>query len=88
MYWDHMTGWGWGMMVLWSVIWIALLGLAAWAIAARARATTPISPRQTEQTDSARRVLDGRLARGDIDVEEYERRRTAMERDFAGSTRT
>ena len=26
MYWDHMTGWGWGMMVFWSLIWIALLG--------------------------------------------------------------
>ena len=88
MYWDHMTGWGWGMMVFWSVIWIALLGLVAWAIATWARATTPTSPQQTEQANSARQVLDDRLARGDIDVDQYERRRTATDRDFSASTRT
>jgi uncharacterized membrane protein len=51
-------------------------------------ATTPTSPQRTEQANSARQVLDDRLARGDIDVEEYERRRTAMDRDFSASTRT
>jgi uncharacterized membrane protein len=33
-------------------------------------------------------VLDDRLARGDIDVDQYERRRTATDRDFSASTRT
>ena len=42
--------------IFWSVIWIALLGLVAWAIATWARATTPTSPQQTEQANSACQV--------------------------------
>jgi hypothetical protein len=30
MYWDHMNGWGWLMMIVWSLIWIGLLGVIAW----------------------------------------------------------
>lgn len=70
--------WGWagllgmGSMVL---VWGGLIWLAVWAIA---RAT------RTEQTsratpEPARAVLDRRFASGDIDAEEYARRRRALE---------
>ena len=88
MYWDHMTGCGLGndgLLVgdLDRTARARGLGIATWA-----RATTPTSRQETQQADSARHVLDDRLARGDIDVEEYERRRTAMDHDFSAATRT
>ena len=80
MYWDHMNGWGGSMMILWTIVWVALLGLAVWAVAqwGRGGRTTddrPLSPPQT-----ARDILDERLARGEIDVDEYQRLRDALER--------
>jgi putative membrane protein len=78
MYWDHMNGWGWTMMVVWSFVWIGFLGVAAWFaihwIRGGQASTTPPAP-----TKTAREVLDERLARGDIDPEEYRQRRSALE---------
>ena len=74
-----MTGWGWAMMVLWSFVWIGLLGVALWAVAqwARGGAQRPASAQQPPK--AARELLDDRLARGEIDLDEYKARRAALE---------
>jgi putative membrane protein len=81
MYWDHMTGWGWTMMVFWSVVWVGLLGVVIWAAAQWARGGSPgSSPQQPPQpSKTARELLDERLARGEIDLDEYQRLRDAIE---------
>lgn len=84
MYWDHMNGWGWTMMVLWSLIWIGFLGVLAWAAVQWIRgggaqtSNEPASPTKTINK-TAREVLDERLAAGEVDVDEYQNRRAALE---------
>ena len=75
MYWDHMTGWGWAMMIFWSLIWIALLGILVssrvdWTRSGGASSKRPDQPAQP----TARELLDQRLARGDITIDEYHAR--------------
>jgi putative membrane protein len=74
----YQSGWGWagflgmGTMV---IVWGALIALAVWAIARFTRAETPsVTP-----TESARAVLDRRFAAGDIDLDDYARKRRALE---------
>jgi uncharacterized membrane protein len=83
MYWDHMNGWGWTMMVFWSLIWIGFLGVLAWAAIERIRGGSQSASGQTPPTNAtnktAREVLDARLAAGEIDIGEYQKRRAAIE---------
>jgi putative membrane protein len=80
MYWDHMNGWGWTMMVLWSLIWIGFLGVVAWVAVQWARGGPATSAGGRPPTGkTARELLDERLARGEIDLDEYQRRREALE---------
>jgi uncharacterized membrane protein len=72
-----MNGWGWAMMVGWSLIAIGFLGIVVWFATQWGRGGAPTS---TPPTKPARDVLDDRLACGDIDVDEYQRRRVALER--------
>lgn len=68
-YWHGMGFWGWLMMVVfWAVV---ILGII-WAV----RSTT--TPGWQEE-DRALRTLDERLARGEIDREDYEERRRVLE---------
>lgn len=76
--WSHMDG-GW--MVAGGLIWIALLVLIVVGIlvAVRAwvpRAAPPYPPRSPDPLDA----LDERLARGAIDVDEYDRVRERLVR--------
>lgn len=72
--WHDMTGVGWAMMVaFWSVLWIGGLVLVAWVVRQRPRG----GPADGAKT--ARDLLDERLATGEIDLEEYRRRRGAIE---------
>lgn len=71
-------GWGWaGMLGMASMVllWGGVIWLAVWAIARTTRTdqAPPVTP------ESARAVLDRRFASGDIDIEEYARRRHALE---------
>lgn len=63
----------WGMLTgaLFSLLfWAALIGFGVWAV----RRFTERPPAR-----DALRILQERLARGDIDIEEYERRKRALE---------
>lgn len=76
---NHMNGWGWTMMILWTVLWIGFLAAVAWAIVQWVRGGTPVSG-SSPSSKTARELLDERLARGELDLDEYERRRRAIER--------
>ncbi len=68
------SGWGWLMMVLGSLFWIALLALIVvvimrlWPGAGTFRSSAP-------HEDEALSILRQRYARGEIDLEEFERKR-------------
>jgi putative membrane protein len=73
--WDNGLGTGgWVLMIL---AWLALLGLVVWAIS-RLLPTRPggDSPEHTAETPEE--ILDRRLARGEIDTDEYTRLREAL----------
>lgn len=68
------SGWGWLMMILGSLFWIALLALIVvalmrlWPGASAFQSSAP-------QEDEALEILRQRYARGEIDAEEFERKR-------------
>jgi putative membrane protein len=64
------------MMVVWSLLWIGLMSVVVWVLGQRARGAKPSS---NAPSKTAREALDQRLARGDIDLDEYQRRRDALE---------
>jgi putative membrane protein len=75
-------GWGWHgwlfmtvMMLIWLLLvaglFIALVRPTRWGVGAR-------DNRRTGGTEETFRILDERLARGDIDPEEYEKRRSLL----------
>ena len=82
MFWtDHdLSGWGWVAMVTGMVVfWGLLIALAVILVRALSRsADTAPGPRPSPE-----QLLGERLARGEIDEEEYRRRRAAL----AGSDR-
>ncbi len=68
-YWHGMGPWGWLMMIaFWAVVIFGII----WAVGA-----TATSGQRDENT--ALRMLDERLARGEIDREDYEERRLVLE---------
>jgi len=69
---DHMGGWGWGMMLSWMILGTVLLGVIVWAVAAGARSEGGGSRRNADE------LLAERYARGEIDTEEFERRRQVL----------
>ena len=88
MYWDHMNGWGWAMMILWSMIWIGFLGVVAYAAINWARGSSNNPDTSAGSDKTAQELLDERLARGEIDTDEYQRRRAAIEdHEPVGTTR-
>lgn len=75
-----MWGWGWGgwmfmglmMVVFWGLIVFGAIALfRSWG-----RGTEHGAPR--ENGDQARRILDERFARGEIDADEYAKRRDIL----------
>lgn len=66
---------GWTFMIILWIVLVAVIGLAiARLFPSRGGAATDERP----QAPSAERLLDERLARGEIDVETYERLRSAL----------
>ena len=64
--------WGWGL--LWMVLfWGLVIAGIAWLVRAAID-----RPDRGREADTARTVLDERLARGELSVEEYQRRRETL----------
>jgi putative membrane protein len=78
MYWNgHMTTGGWVISILWTVIIFALIaGAIAWLVSELSNR----NPRRTDTTSvgSAREILDRRLAKGELTVEQYKELREAI----------
>ena len=77
MFWYGPAGWAFWQIALMWVFMIAFWGLLIWAVYALITNLT----RQSgggPAGDGARRILDERLARGEIDTDEYRRLRAAM----------
>jgi putative membrane protein len=73
--WGHMGGWGLGMAIFGWVFMILILGLLVWlVVSALRRSDGGGKPR------GALDLLDERYARGEIEREEYLRRRADLER--------
>ena len=72
---------GWTIMI---IVWIALLALIGLAIARIFPAAGGGSSDQRPAAASPERLLDERLARGEIDVETYERLRGVLSRRGEG----
>lgn len=69
-----MYGWSWWWMLVPALFWASLIVLVAWAVAR-------VLGNDRGNRSDALEILKRRYARGDIDRDEYERRR----RDLAGT---
>jgi putative membrane protein len=67
----------WVLMILCAVVFI---GAIAWIVVAltRQRSASTQPPASMSGSSSARRILDDRLAKGEIDIDEYTRRRDLL----------
>ena len=77
--------WGWGvggfvlMIAVMGLFWGAIIATAVWAI----RRFSPADTRTGARPRNAMRVLEERFARGEIDADEFQRRREIL-RDGGG----
>jgi putative membrane protein len=74
---DSWMTWGLGGMWFVHLVWIALVTAFVWILFERLREDGPTG-RGRSPDDSARRILDERYARGEIDQAEYEARRRVL----------
>jgi putative membrane protein len=80
---DMMFGYGshwafWQVCLMWIGV-IGFLALVGWAVYAMVSQSNRRGPGSAySQGDDARRILDERLARGDIDIDEHRRLRDAI----------
>lgn len=72
---EWMMGWGWGVMLLFALFWIAVIALVGWLIYRfmKGRGGTSGAPANPEAT------LEDRYARGEIDRETYLRMQADLE---------
>jgi putative membrane protein len=73
---DHMNGFGWGMMGFGWIVALAVVGVLVWAILQTAPHRGDAAPAAT--TRSAEAILADRFARGEIDADEYQHRLNAL----------
>ncbi len=75
----HEWMWGGGGMMWWGpIFWLFILGLAVWLIASIARSSGGGRDPIIRQPPTSREILDERFARGEIDEQEYRRRRDVL----------
>lgn len=72
------NGMGWGMLLLWAVLIVAVVALVRWLTATVA--STPAEPPPGVPGPSALDILAQRYARGEIEREEFEQKRRDLER--------
>jgi putative membrane protein len=70
--WDDMHSWGWAGMAGGLIFWAVVIALVAWFVSTHRSGSS--------SRESASELLDRRLASGEIDLDEYNRRRAAMQR--------
>ena len=75
----HDGGWGPGAWIAMAFVMVVFWGAVVTAIvfAVRASQHQPTAP-GTSTSNDAQRILDERFARGEIDVDEYQRRRDVL----------
>ena len=77
-------GWAfWEVALMWVGM-IAFWGLLIWGVYALVTSATQ-KPDSKQREDGARRILDERLARGEIDAEEYRRLRDVIDSGHPGT---
>lgn len=76
-------GWSWWIGGVMTLTMIALVVLAVWAIIGLLRGGGMWGPGLRSPED-ARAILDRRLASGEIDTDEYRRRRAALDGEVGG----
>lgn len=74
--------WAWWAWIPMTVVMALFWGLLIWAVVTLVRGrgffTSPAEPAEREARSSPEDILAERLARGEIDVDEYERRMDAV----------
>ncbi len=73
---DHMNGFGWGMMGFGWIVGLVVVGVLVWAIVQATPRRGDAAP--ASATRSAEAILADRFARGEIDADEYRRRLDAL----------
>lgn len=74
----HEWMWGGGGMWLGPIFWLVILGLAVWLIASLTRGGGAERGPFVRPPPTSRQILDERFARGEIDEQEYRRRRDVL----------
>jgi len=83
--WGYSAGGGMGWwMILSSIFWLALAGIAVWALVSwLGRASRPTPPTQVPSQPSALDILKARYARSEIDTATYHAMREQLEAPVA-----
>lgn len=83
--WDgmHDGAWSAGWMVVMMIIFVVVIALAVWAVIAltrgnRGSGSAHLPPSAPPTGTTAQEILDRRLANGEIEVDEYQRRSEAL----------
>lgn len=81
MMWGYGFGWGWLLMSLGSILWIALLVILVWALIRwlTGKMASPSQPPTPVRNISAMEILRQRYARGEIDTVTFEQMRERLE---------
>ncbi len=74
--WGHNTNWWNGGMLFMGLFWLVLIAIAVWAVI---RMTHRGDQTLGNSLESARRILDRRLAGGEIDAQTYAATRRLLE---------
>jgi uncharacterized membrane protein len=86
MYWNgHMTTAGWIIAILWTVIILALIAGAVYWLASELGRRSQSHSGATRE-GSAREILDRRLAKGELTVEQYKELRATIDGEATAVT--
>jgi uncharacterized membrane protein len=74
-----MMGGGGAMFGFGMLFWIVILGVIVWAVVQATTRSSQSTPTRPSSAQSTKEILDARLARGEISVEEYKKLRETLE---------